>query len=375
MSKNILKNFTEKDKEVLNSIKLSKAILPVLLGVVVVLYLLWQQFEPEEFAKISWTFHTLIWICISIGFVIIKHLAYAYRLFIVAEKQFSFLKCIQLIFIWEFSSAISPTAVGGSAVAFFVLSQEKLSMAKTATIVLYTVVLDTLFFIISVPILYILIGPEMIRPELVGLNDFSGWGTTFIGAYLFMAAYGLFFYYGLFINPKQIRRILVWFTSLKWFRKYRTKAFQLGTEMILASKELKKQSVRFHLTSFVATLVAWSSRFLILVALIIAIVHTTELSFSNIITMFARLESMFVIMLLSPTPGGAGLAEFVFGGFLKDYVPRGISLIIAFMWRLISYYSYLIAGAIIIPSWISRILKKRAKEEEEEDNAKELSEQ
>lgn len=367
MNKDIQKEFTEKDKEALNSIKLSKAIFPVLLGIIVVMYLLWKQFDPAEFAKINWTFHTFIWICISIGFVIIKHLSYAYRLYVISEKQFSFLKCIQLIFIWEFSSAVTPTAVGGSAVAFFVLSQEKLPVAKTATIVLYTVVLDTLFFILSVPLLYVFIGSEMIRPELVGLNDFSGWGTTFIGAYIFMAAYGLFFYYGLFIRPRQIRRILVWFTSLAWFRKYRKRAFELGTEMIMASGELKRQSVRFHLSAFVSTLMAWCSRFLILVALIIAIVDSTSVTFSNIFTMFARLESMFVIMLLSPTPGGAGLAEFVFGGFLKDYVPKGISLIIAFIWRLISYYSYLIAGAIIIPSWISKILKKRNKKAEEDE--------
>lgn len=367
MGKDIQKEFTEKDREALNSIKLSKAILPVLLGIVVILYLLWKQFDPEEFAKISWTFHTFTWVCISIGFVILKHLSYAYRLYIASEKRFSFLKCVQLIFIWEFSSAVTPTAVGGSAVAFFVLSKEKLPLAKTATIVLYTVVLDTLFFILTIPVLYMLIGPEMIRPEMVGLNDFNGWGTTFIGAYIFMATYGLFFYYGLFVSPKQIRRMLVWSTSFAWFKKYRKRAFELGTEMILASGELKRQNFRFHLSAIVSTLFAWSSRFLILVALIIAIVDSTVFTFSNIFTIFARLESMFVIMLLSPTPGGSGLAEFVFGGFLKDYVPKGISLIIAFIWRLISYYSYLIAGAIIIPSWLSRILKKKAAAKEEED--------
>lgn len=359
MNQGNYKDISESDQKILDSIKVSRVFLPVLLGIGVVMYLLWKQFDPEEFAKINWTSHTLIWILVSIAFVVIKHLSYAYRLFVLSKKQFSFLKCIQLIFIWEFSTAITPTAVGGSAVAFFVLSQEKLPVAKTATIILYTAVLDTFYFVLTIPILYLLVGPEMIRPDLHSINDIGGWGTTFIAAYLFMLSYGTLFYYGLFINPVQIRRLMVWVTSFKWLRKFRKKAFDLGTDMIMASKELKRQNFFFHFKACIATVSAWSCRFLILTAVIIAIVDTTDLSFDSIFLLFSRLESMFVIMLLSPTPGGAGLAEIVFGGFLKDFVPVGIALIIAFIWRLISYYFYLIAGAIIIPSWFTNILKNR----------------
>ena len=76
-------------------------------------------------------------------------------------------KCIELIFIWEFSSAVSPTSVGGSAVAFFVLAQEKLSTAKTATIVLYTVVLDTIFFVGTLPILFAFFGTKTNSTRIV----------------------------------------------------------------------------------------------------------------------------------------------------------------------------------------------------------------
>ena len=51
-----------------------------------------------------------------------------------------------IMFIWKFSSAVTPTSIGGSAVALVVLSQEKLSTAKTATIVVYTIILDGLYF-------------------------------------------------------------------------------------------------------------------------------------------------------------------------------------------------------------------------------------
>jgi len=69
---------------------------------------------------------------------------------------------------------------------------------------------------------------------------------------------------------------------------------------------------------------------------------------------------MFMTIMFSPSPGGAGIIELVFGGFLSDYVPKGISLIVATIWRLVTYYSYLIAGVIIVPNWLNKILRDRA---------------
>jgi len=64
-------------------------------------------------------------------------------------------------------------------------------------------------------------------------------------------------------------------------------------------------------------------------------------------------------MAVSPTPGGAGFAEILFGGLLSDYVPGGISLVVASMWRAMAYYFFLLAGAIVIPQWLNGILHDR----------------
>jgi uncharacterized protein (TIRG00374 family) len=370
VKKSDLTEFTEKQKDILQSIKISRVFLPILIGIGVVLYLLWQQFDPVEFAKISWTAHTLFWILASLVFVVLRHLAYAYRIKTLSQDHFSWRKSIQLIFIWEFSSAVTPTSVGGSAVALFVMSQEKLSAAKTTAIVLYTVVLDTFFFVGTLPFLYLLFGNEMIRPGMDGLN---GWGVTFLTAYIAMAVYGTFFFYGLFINPGQMKRIAVGITSLGFLRKWRRGAVQLGNDFIIASKEIKGQKRRFHLKAFFATVAAWTFKFTLINCLIIAIVNDSDFSFMNQFKLYSRLESMFVIMAFSPTPGGSGFAEFVFGGFLRDYVPKGIALVVASLWRIFTYYSYLIAGAIIIPAWINKIMNQRKKDAQRKKDEKEAA--
>lgn len=356
----IEKEFTEEQQDVLKSIRLNRVILPILLGVGVVIYLLWRQFDPEEFAKIDWTRHTLFWVLATVGLLIVRHLSYATRLRILSNREFSWRKCIELIFIWEFSSAVSPTSVGGSAVAFFVLAQEKLSTAKTATIVLYTIVLDTIFFVGTLPFLFMLFGTNMIRPNMERLSDFDGWGFTFIGAYILMAVYGALFYYGLFISPNQMKRLLVGFTKIRFLKQYRKKAVELGNDMILASKEMKRQRWTFHLGAFLSTAIAWSCRFLLLNCLIIAFAATMTTDFWSQFALYARLETMFVIIAFSPTPGGAGFVEFLFGGFLSDYVTLETrAVVISTIWRLLAYYSYLLAGVIVIPNWIRKIMNER----------------
>lgn len=354
-----LQDFSEEQQEVLNSIRVSKIILPVLIGVGVVLYLLWQQFDPAAFAKINWNRHTLFWITAAIVLLIIRHFAYATRLRILSGGEFSWRKCIELVFIWEFSSAVSPTSVGGTAVALFVFAQEKLPAAKTTTLVIYTAILDTIFFVSTLPILVLLFGPNIIRPNLISWDNLDGWGYAFVGAYCLMATYGTLFFYGLFVNPKQLKRFLTWVTGFGFLKRYKEKAIKLGADIIVASKEMKREKWTFHLSAFLATATAWSCRFLLLNCLIIAIVDSTSIDFTTQASLYARLETMFVIMAFSPTPGGAGFAEIVFGGFLKDYVPQGISLIIAFMWRGLTYYAYLFAGVIVVPNWVRNLLNRR----------------
>ena len=353
----------EAEDQVMDSIKFSRVIIPVLIGVAVVAYLLWRQFDPAEFAKIDWTFHTLAWVLVGALILVIRHLAYAARLYMLAEGFFSFRKCIQLIFIWEFSSAITPTMIGGTAVALFVLSREKLPVARTATIVIYTVVLDTLVFLLFLPLLFLFFGTSIIRPNMDHFWDLDGWGVTFLITLGVMASYGLFFYYGLFKNPGQFKRIIVWATYNRFLKRFRHQAIQLGNDIILASKNLARHSFRFHLVAFFHTSIAWIGRFAVLNALIIGIVPGPVASWVDQIILFSRLMTMHVIMAFSPTPGGSGLTEYVFGGFLSDFVPMGIALIIAFLWRLMSYYFYLFAGVIILPSWLQSNIRRRRKRE------------
>lgn len=350
-------------QDVLKKIRMSRMILPVLLGITAVVWLLWKRFDPAEFKRIDWTTHTLIWVGFAIILLCVRHLAYSLRLYIISNRQFNYWKCIELLFIWEFSTAVAPTSTGGAAVALFVLMQEKLSAAKTITIVVYKVLLDSIFFITLIPSLFLIFGLKIIRPNLHQWSDMDGWGYTFLTVYALMLLQGIMLFSGLFLAPRSIQKLLLFFTKLPVLKRFRERVNIIGEEIVIASGEIKTHGWRYHLGGFGATVLAWISRFLLLNCLIIAVIPTTPLLYHDQILLFARVAIMYIVTLFSPTPGGAGIAEIVFGGFLSDYIPATTALVIAFIWRLLTYYSYLVIGAFVVPNWVNkRYLEKHRKE-------------
>ena len=357
---NEIEQLSEEQRNVLYKLRTSRIILPIVLGLSVVGYLLWRQLKanPDSFDKINWTFTTFAWIFTAFFLLILRHLAFSIRMHILSQGHFSLRKCIELIFIFEFSLCVTPTTLGGSAVSLFVMTQEKLSAARTATIVIYKVVLDTIFFVGTLPILYLLSGSQMIRPGMAHFWDLDWRARIFYFSYVAMAAYGTFFFYGLFINPLLIKKVLTGFASIPFLKRWREGAERLGSEIVLASQDMRNLDWKQHVLAFISTLTAWTCKFFLISCLIYGI-GGAPLGFIRELLLYSRLETMFVIMAFSPSPGGAGFAEATFYPFLMDFIPdKGVAIVIAFIWRLMAYYAYLAAGAIIVPNWIRKVFLK-----------------
>ena len=83
--------------------------------------------------------------------------------------------------IWEFGSAITPSIVGGSAVAFFIVSLEGIGVARSTSIVLITALLDELFYIIIAPIAIFLVG---VNAAFRNYNRFLYWIWFYVPTYI-----------------------------------------------------------------------------------------------------------------------------------------------------------------------------------------------
>lgn len=398
---------TANDKEyqkLMNSVSPWKIIIPILLGLGLVAYMLIKNFDAEQFSKITLNTHTYFWIGMAAFFVCVRHFCYMLRLRTITEGHFTLRKCFDLIVIWEFSTALTPTSVGGSAVSMFVISQEKgMTAPRTVMIILYTVVVDTFFFLTMLLVFFAIFGPIMIFPieEYPNNNTLSailetGWGRAFLIAYAFMFTYGSFICYGVLVNANALRKLLLGLFSLPLLKRFKSKIDAFTADMVTASAQLKGKSWKFHGGAILATAGAWMSRFMVLNCLILAFVtfspdpsvkgHYDALFapdkldlgiWMQQVFIYAREQAMYVLMAVMPSPGAAGAAEFAFLAFHADYLPAAdkitgaphtLGIIIGTVWRLLTYYSYLIFGAIVVPRWISGMIASKKQEQLEKEN-------
>ncbi len=341
-----------KSNKVTNVFSAKRVAIPIFIGLLVAGYLLWKKTDWEAFQKIVWSYKVFGWLLVAIFMMVIRDFAYMVRIRILTDNHLSWRNSFNVIMLWEFASAITPSVVGGSGVAMFILNKEGINLGKSTAVVMITAFLDELFYIVMIPIVILMIGTEYLFPVELSKQIF---GYTLSTKEIFYVGYGfivlltLLILYGVFVNPKGIKRTLFKLFSFKLLKRWKRTVVQLGNDMITTSLELKNKSIVFWFKAFSATVFSWTARFWVVNFIILAFTNV-----ENHFIIYGRQLVMWVIMLISPTPGGTGIAEFAFEGFLKDFIPFGLAGLLIVLWRLISYYPYLFIGALVFPRWIKR---------------------
>lgn len=339
----------------LSKIKLTRVIYPIIIGLAVVGYMFYREFDPNVFAYISLAKWSFLWFVVALGFMAVRDIGYIVRLLILAEGKLTFRQAFRVVMLWEFTSAITPSAIGGTSVAILYINKEGIGVGRSSAIVMATSFLDELYFLIMFPLLLVVVKSDALFG--VSLSD----GTLFTSQLFVLAFIGyglkllyvLVLSYGLFINPRGLKWLLLMIFRLPILRRWKHGANDAGTEIIENSREFRTKPIGFWLKSFLATFFSWTSRYWVVNALLLAF-----FAVSDHFIIFARQLVMWIMMLVSPTPGGSGFAEYVFTRFLGEFIPvepailGTVAIALAFIWRLVTYYPYLIIGAIMLPRWI-----------------------
>jgi uncharacterized protein (TIRG00374 family) len=347
---------SENSSKVTELFTAKKIAIPIVIGLLVSGYLLWKNTDWDQFQNIDWNVEFFFWMFVALLMMACRDFGYMYRIRVLTHNKISWRHSFDVIMLWEFVSAVTPSVVGGTGAALYIINKEGISAGKSTAIVMITAFFDELFYVLTVPLVLIFIGTSNLFPVELQKKIF---GITFSTEGLFWVGYGFMFLllsiitYGILLNPKGFKAIILNVFKLKFLRKWRYSAIQVGDDIILTSKQMKKESMWFWIKAFVATFLGWTARFWVVNFLILAFV-----SVDDHLLIYGRQLVMWVIMLISPTPGGAGIAEFAFNGFLKDFIPIGLAGLLAVLWRLISYYPYLFIGIFVLPNWLKRVYHK-----------------
>jgi glycosyltransferase 2 family protein len=304
--------------------------------------------SAEFLSEIKWTKQSFLYLGIALVFMFGRDFAYMWRIKILTKDKLNWKVSFFVIMLWEFASALSPGVVGGSAVAMFILNKEKIPLGKSTSIVVITALMDNLFYVILIPIIFLFISPSDLFPKNNHFDkgvSFVFWtGFTIIFSICFILFLSIFFY------PKIISKLLNFVFVLPFLKKFKEKAKKTGEEVEISSREFKNEKWTFWLKTFVATFLSWTSRYLVINCIIAAFI---SLKFSDHFYILGKQLVLWLFMLISPTPGASGVAEYAFSELMSSFSSSLFLLsALAIIWRLISYFPYLIIGAFILPRWL-----------------------
>ncbi|MEQ8625134.1 MAG: lysylphosphatidylglycerol synthase transmembrane domain-containing protein [Vicingaceae bacterium] len=329
----------------------------IVIGLSVATYLVARNFKVEYFESINWTWYSTFWVFVAFLMMATRDIAYMYRIRVLTDNEISWRHSFDTIMLWEFASAISPSIVGGSGVAIYIVNKEGVKIGRSTAVVMTSALLDELFYILTVPVIILAVGYfeifniDLPSEALSGAIGEYGIQGVFLAGYLFIVLLTSIITFAVFWRPRGFKWILLQIFRLPFLRKWRHDASATGDDIMITSKELRGKPFSFWAKAFGATLLSWTARYWVVNFLILAFI---SLNFQEHLMIYARQLVMWVIMLISPTPGSAGVAEIAFSGFLKEFIPIGLAGTLALLWRLVSYYPYLFIGAIILPRWIKR---------------------
>lgn len=310
-----------------------------------------QQTVSDALDQIKWTNSTWWWLLGALLFMVGRDFFYILRIRLLTKNKLGWKAAFYVIMLWEFASALSPGVVGGAAVAMFILNRETIPFGKATAIVIVTAFMDNLFYVLMIPFVFLFIHHSELFPA--GDSNFLIW--WFWGGYAIIFSICLLLYLTIFWHPKLATRFLLFIFRLPFLKRWSFIAKEWGKDIEKASEEFKLEKRSYWFKVFLTTFGSWVSRYLVINAILNAFL---DLGFLENMKILGKQFVLWLFMLVSPTPGGSGVAEYAFGELLADFGASAILLAgMAILWRLISYFPYLFIGAIVLPAWVRRTRK------------------
>lgn len=303
----------------------------------------------EIIGSIDWSVYTFFWLGMALLGMVGRDAAYMWRIRILTHRELSWRKSFDVIMLWEFASALAPGVVSGATVAMFILNRERIAMGRATAIVVITALFDNLFYVVMIPLVVLIVGTASLFPDHI---SGSSAGTIFWTGYGIFTVLCLVLYLSIFRFPLLIKSILGAVCSLPVLNRWKSSAQKTGDEIATTARIMRNERPLFWVKTFLATCASWTSRFLVINFILQAFLQLGMLQQLHVL---AKQFVLWMFLRVSPTPGGSGVAEWAFGELLADFTTSFVLLgAMAVIWRLISYFPYLIIGSLILPRWLKR---------------------
>ena len=335
---------------------LLKAVTPAVIGVGVVVWMFAKEFNPQAWTLLHFDARTVAAIIFACVFVVGRDFGLTWRFRAVTDGALSWRRALKVDMMCAFTSAITPSAVGGSALAIFYLNREGVSVGRATTLTLTTLFLDEMFFVVFCPVLFIFLPVSDLFGSVADSALLRGVEVVFWLVYAGIVVWTAILFTGILARPEWLQKAVKWLFSKRWLKRWQKGADEMMDNMRAASVWVRGQKRRWWVEVFSATTLSWFSRYFVVNALFWGFVPA-----ASGLLVFGRQFVVWVTLMISPTPGGSGVSEWLFTNYYGDLIGDvSIALVLAMIWRILSYYIYLLAGVCLAPSYFSK--KKKCTE-------------
>lgn len=275
-----------------------------------------------------------------------------WRLSHVSSGRLTVMDGVRAQLAWEFFSNVTPSTIGGGPMAAVYITQDRdLAFGDSYGMVVFTVILDQLWFILTIPLLLAGTFYWAVIPEAAG--DVGLW--TFVAYFVGLLLWALLFGYLMLLRPVLLeglaRKVFAW----KLLQRWRKRALAEVRQLRRRAQILRAQPARFYLKGFLLTAGAWMSRYLLVVFIIWSM-------YSELDAVLAFLRSVAVLFgsLVLPTPGGAGGLEGLYALFFgPPLVPETLMAPTLLLWRLMGYYVFIVLGIFLSMHHVQKHLRQQ----------------
>lgn len=351
-------DIASENRSVASRFKPSMVIWPILFGLVGVGYMFWREMRngiPDE--PLTLANHWWIFVILVVLITLFKDFSGMYRLRVMSGMPLKFSQLFRIRMLYEFTSAVTPSAAGGSSLEVLFIHREGVKVSRATSMTILALFMDEMLMIVLFPLLLLIIPySELFTSE--GYFQY-GYLWAFIVGYAMKFVWVTILFIGLFCKSTIIVKVIGLIFKLKFLRKYKIRGLRTALEIRNCAREIQHESFGYWVRMTLSTAGIWVFRFLIAN---MAIMIFNPLTGSDNLMCFARQYILGIVTMIVPTPGGSGFAEVMFDNFLTEYISQKMStMVITPIWRFCTYYYYLIAGVIILPRWLgkSKLIRKR----------------
>lgn len=339
------------DQKALKTLNPKSVLLPITIAVGLVAFMVWRddQLTAESFKSIlSISFFALL---IAVVVLASKDFFNMRRFQLMSHGEINLKSAFFVVILWEFTVAVAPPLLGATTILIFILFKEGVPFGKAVAYALLAASMDNLFFLTATP-LAMWLSDGAVIPDVLLFPDQPDTKVSnlFWLSFMMLIGYTSFMLSAIVVMPKFINKVSMQLFQISFLKRFEKAAAEQSHQLLLASKILRGQKWRFWVKLLFMTYMIWTFKYAVLTIIGNGFVPMT---LNDHLLGIGRHLTMWVALLVSPSPGNAGTAEFVFPAFYQDQL-GDFTFAASMVWRFVTYYPYLVIGALLLPIWLKR---------------------